>query len=123
MATKSLQRTLKVIKADGLKYWIVEVWKQWAKRRVDLFNIIDLLVLDNGILGIQCTGADFKKHKIKIMEEEKENTFAWLESGGRLEVHGWRKLKKKRGGKATYWACRIADVMIVNKELYWEERK
>jgi len=122
MATKSLQRTLAVIKADNLKYWIVEVWKQWAGRRVDLFNIIDLIVLDNGILGIQCTGADFKKHKVKIMEEEKSNTMAWLEAGGRLEVHGWRKLKKKRGGKAMYWACRIADVLIVNGELYWEER-
>ena len=122
MATP-MTRTLEVIKKDNLKYWIVEIYKTWAKRKVDLFNIIDLLVLDNGILGIQVTGSDFASHKTKIMEDEKENTFAWLSEGARLEVWGWRRLKKKRGKKAMFWAPRIADVLIVNKELYWEERK
>ena len=124
MAKKSpMQRTLEVIKQDNLKYWIVEIYKTWAKRKVDLFNIIDLLVLDNGILGIQVCGTDWAPHYRKIMEDEKENTLAWLaEDGTRLEVWGWRQLKKKRGGKARYWSPRIADVSIVHGELYWEER-
>jgi len=120
--TSPMQRTLEVIKAEGLKYWRVEVWQQWAKKRQDLFNIIDLLVLDCGILGIQVCGTDYKSHVKKIMEDEAEHTRAWLESGGRLEIWGWRQLKKKRGGKAMEWKPRIADILIVKNELYMEER-
>jgi len=100
----------------------VEYWQPWAKRRVDLFNIIDLIVLDGGIVGVQVFGADFKAHVRKMTEEHKTNTIAWLENGGRLELHGWRKLKKVKGKKATYWACRKADILLVGKELYVEER-
>ncbi len=117
-----MQRTLTEIKKNGLKYWKVETWQPWVKRRVDLFNIIDVLVLDAGIIGVQVCGNDFAAHKHKILEQEKENTFAWLSAGGLLEVWGWRKLQKVRGKKATYWSPRIADVLIHNEELYWEER-
>lgn len=117
-----MQRTLAVIKEDALKYWKVEYWNHWAKRRIDLFNIIDVLVLDNGFLGIQVCGSDYSSHRKKIMEEESENTRAWLESGGRLEIWGWRQLKIKRGGKAKKWVPRIADVLLVSGDLYWEER-
>ena len=118
-----MQRTLEVIKKDGLKYWIVEHWNQYSRKRQDLFNIIDVLVLDGGMVGFQVCGSDMASHKKKILEDEKENTFAWLsQPGARLEVWGWRKLKKKRGMKATEWRPRIADILIVNGELYWEER-
>jgi len=122
-----LQKTTKVLRAQGFRKYIdyqkVEYWNPFARKKVDLFNIIDLLVLDNGFLGIQVCGKDWMQHYRKIMEDKKENTLAWLKSGARLEVHGWRQLKKKRGGKALVWKPRIADVLIVKKELYWEERK
>ena len=122
--TTPMQRTLAEIKKDNLVYWVVEAWKQWAKRRVDLFNIIDLLVLDNGVVGIQVCGADVNIHKEKIMETEKHYTFAWLEQPGtRLELWGWRQIKKVKGKKAMVWKPRIVDILIINKELYWEERK
>jgi NADH-quinone oxidoreductase subunit D len=35
----------------------------------------------------------------------------------------WRKIKKVRGKKATEWKPRIADVLIVNGEIYIEERE
>jgi len=117
-----MQRTLKVIKDNELKWWKVETWQHWSKRRVDLFNIIDLLVLDSGIVGLQVCGTDFASHKHKLLEQEKTNTSAWVENGGRLEVWGWRTLKKTIGKKATFWKPRIADVLIINGELYWEER-
>ena len=121
--TTPMQRTLAEIKKQNLTYWVVEVWKQWAKRRVDLFNIIDLLVLDNGVVGVQVCGQDVNSHKEKIMETEKHYTLAWLEQPGtRLELWGWRQLKKARGGKAKVWKPRIVDILIVNGELYWEER-
>jgi hypothetical protein len=120
-----MERTLKVLKEAGLDYWIVERFipgKPFGKR-VDLFHIIDLLVLDSGIIGVQVCGTDFAAHKDKIMEEQKPNTIAWLRNGGRLEVWGWRKLKKVKGKKATYWSPRIADVLLINNELYFEVRK
>jgi len=120
--TTPMQRTLQIIKSKKLKYCIVEVWNQWARRRIDLFNIIDILVLDGGFLGIQVCGTDYASHKKKIMVDEKENTMAWLNSGGRLEVWGWRQLKIKRGGKAKKWTPRISDVLIVSGNLCWEER-
>jgi hypothetical protein len=120
--TTRLQRTTEVLRQHGLKYWKVEYWNPWAKIKVDLFNIIDLLVLDGGILGIQVCGSDFSSHVNKIRDDEKENTLEWLRSGGKLQIWGWRKLKKKRGGKAMQWKPRVADVMLVNDEIYIEER-
>lgn len=121
-------RTKAVLKESGIKHQVVERYHPRSKKypfgcSEDLFNIIDLIALDNGIVGIQVCGRDWQEHKRKIMEDEKQNTLDWLsQKGARLEVWGWRKRKKKRGGKAMYWSPRIADVMIVNKELYWEER-
>lgn len=117
-----MERTLAVIKKHGLKWWKVEYWQQWAKRRIDLFNIIDLLVLDNGIVGVQVCGSDFAAHRDKLLKDEAENTRAWLENDGRIELWGWRKLKKVRGKKATHWKPRIADIVLSNGELYFEER-
>ena len=67
-------------------------------------------------------GSDFAAHRKKLMEEEAENTKAWLENEGRLEVWGWRTRKKKRGMKAKYWAPRIADITLSNGQLFFEER-
>ncbi len=117
-----MQRTRKEIKKKGLPNWIVESWNPWGKVRVDLFNIVDLLVLDDGFLGIQVCGTDWMPHVRKMMDEESENTRAWLENNGRLELWGWRSLKKKRGGKAVIWKPRVADILLVNGELYFEER-
>lgn len=121
--TSPMQRTLKVIKEDNLPYWIVETWNHFTKRRTDLFNIIDLIVLDSGIVGVQVFGSDFSSHRKKIMDEHKTDTFNWLENGGQLQMWGWRKLKKVRGKKAMVWIPRIADILLINNELYLEERK
>jgi len=121
--TSPMERTKANLKKHGITHGVVERWVQRARKRIDLFGIIDLIAMDNGIVGIQVTGTDFSSHKIKIMEEKKENTLEWLSNSGRLEVWGWRKLKKVKGKKATYWSPRIADVLIINGELYWEERK
>ena len=107
--TSPMMRTKSELKKYGIPHGIVERWIARARKRVDLFGIIDLIALDNGVVGVQVCGSDFAPHKKKIMEEEKENTLKWLsQKGARLEVWGWRKLKKKRGGKAMYWSPRIA---------------
>jgi len=121
--TSYYSRTTAEIKKITPWYWKVEYPNVFAGIKVDLFNIIDLLVLHRGVLGIQVCGSDFAPHKKKIMEEHKKNTIAWLSEGqARLEVWGWRQLKKKRGGKAMFWSPRIADVLIFENELIWRER-
>lgn len=121
--TSRLERTTAILRQDGVKYWKVEYRNTWANKTVDLFNIIDILALDGGVVGIQvCGGNDYMDHVRKLREDEAENTRAWLEAGGRLEIHAWRKVKKKRGQKVWIWKPRVADVLLVNDEIYIEER-
>jgi len=124
------QRTLRELKRQGR---IVDVCERWIMMpnhpgggfRKDLFGFIDLIVLDSakGIVGIQSCGQSYSAHIQKIMDSEcTEYAIEWLRCGGLLELWGWRKLKIKRGGKATRWAPRIAD-FYWDGELIYNERK
>ena len=122
MATKSIQRSLKIIKEYGWNYWITEKWNAYTRRREDMFNLCDILCLDGKrTIAIQATGSDVASHRRKLSE----NPFVkpWIEAGNELEMWSWRKLKKVRGKRATYWHNKITDVLLVNGEVYFEERK
>ena len=98
------QRTLKAQKELGRKCGIVErfIQRPGFGFRKDLFGIIDIIALDQeeGIIGVQSCGQAFSEHYRKMSEEHRQDSIDWLEAGGKLELWGWRKLKKKRGGKA-----------------------
>ena len=119
-----MQRTIKELKDAGVLHWKVEQpYSRFSKTRQDLFHIIDLLALDNGVVGIQVCGSDWMPHTRKMTEEHAVYTVAWLQQpGARLELWGWRKVKKKRGGKVMIWKPRIADILLVNNSLFVEER-
>ena len=119
--TSPMQRNLAEIKKTDKLYQIVEYYHAHARKSFDLFNIIDLLVLGSDTLGIQVCGKDFASHKTKIMVEHRDKTTAWLKAGNRLEVWGWRRLKKKRGGKAMFWSPRIAVVTLQARGIAWFE--
>ena len=123
MATKSIQRSLKQIKQYGWFYDKTEQpYNRFTKRRKDLFGFGDILCLDGKrTIAIQATGADIASHRAKILE----NIFVipWLEAdGNELQIWSWRKLKKARGKKATYWHCKITDVLLHRNEIYFEEQ-
>lgn len=104
------QRTLKELKEQGFVCDIVEKWNAYAKRRKDLFGIVDILALDptRGFLGVQCTGNDYSGHLKKLTEEKAQECMDWLSTpGGCLELWAWRRVKVKRGGKAKIWRPRI----------------
>jgi hypothetical protein len=110
MPTSPTQRTLKVLKEQGFNYDIVERFKQHAGPfgiRQDFLGIIDLIAITPGrIIGVQCCGqSGFAAHDRTISDSEM--SLEWLKAGGELELWAWRKLKKKRGGKAIYWSPRI----------------
>ncbi len=106
--TSPTQRTLKLLRSRGLRCGIVERYNAFTKQRYDLFGFIDIVALseDMGFLGVQSCGQSFSAHLKKIVEEKSEDCRLWLKSGGKVLLIGWRKLKKKRGGKAMYWSPR-----------------
>lgn len=74
--------------------------------RQDLFGFIDIIAIKPiGICGIQSCGQAFKAHDDKIRKAEE--ALEWLKAGGSIELYGWRKVKKTRGGKLMIWQPRI----------------
>lgn len=110
------QRTIRELKNNGMKCAIVEKWNPHVGPhgiRQDLFGIIDIIALDpeRGVIGVQCCGSSFSAHYKKITAERAQETLDWLQTPGtKLEIWGWRKLKKKRGGKAMVWRPRIQEI-------------
>ena len=121
--TSPTQRTLRELRRRGYRVDIVERWLPIPGgfgRRRDLFNIIDIIALTpTGILGVQSCGSSFSEHWKKLTEDEAEQTRAWLETPGTaLELWGWRKVKRKRGGKAMVWKPRVKQVELLDLDCY-----
>jgi len=126
MATTPTQRTIRELRQQGIKCAIVEKWNAYIKIRQDLFGIIDIIALDpeKGVIGVQSTGQDFSGHVLKLRDEKAQDTFDWLSiPGTSLELWGWRKVKKVRGGKQMIWKPRVGDFYIKNGYVEFKERK
>lgn len=98
------QRSLKLLRDEGWRCEVVERWNPHTKTRHDLFGIADLLAVKPGQLPllIQTTsGSNVAARVAKI--EATEGVADILASGFRIEIHGWRTLLVKRGGKARRW--------------------
>lgn len=108
--TTPTQRTLKRLREAGWEAAVVEKWNPHARIRQDLFGFADVLAFKPGQTPILCqvttTGTAARIRKIK----EEPRALSALKSGFRIEVHGWRKVKVKRGGKAMRWEPRIIPV-------------
>lgn len=88
---------------------VVEKWIPQARRRVDLFGCIDMIVLDGqqGPIGVQaCAGSSHAARMKKALAEPRLQT--WLNSGARFEVWSWAKQGKR--GKRKVWTCRREPV-------------
>lgn len=114
------QRTLAECRKRG---WLAEVVERWVphygtdeegkKRggvRKDLFGFVDVVVIADGrLLFIQATsGTNVTHRKEKILTECKDNLAAVLNCGVRVEIWGWRKLKKPVERK--YWQVRVEEI-------------
>ena len=98
------------LEADGWTVAIVEKWNPHVRIRQDLFGFADLLAMKAGEtpLLIQVTSTGWASRVQKILDEPRAELA--LQSGFRIEVHGWRKLKVKRGGKAFRWTPKIIQI-------------
>ena len=128
MSLSPTQRTMGALRSQGNRCEVVERFNPHVGDhgvRHDLFNIIDILVLDpaQGITGVQaCAGSGFKKHIRKLTEEHAQESIDWLTCGGKLMVYGWRKVKLKRGGKAMRWKPRIQEITLKDFETGGEKQ-
>jgi hypothetical protein len=104
-STSPTQRTLAMCRRQGWTCQVVEHWNSFARIRQDLFGFIDVVVADGAnILGIQTTSGDNVSKRLDKIKAE-PRAAKWLESGGRIFIHGWRKLAKTRK-----WECREIEV-------------
>ena len=106
--TSPSARTLAECRKRGWIAQVVERFNTYTNRRVDLFGVIDIVVItEAGILGIQATGGgNGASRRDKIHAEPR--ALAWLKAGARLEVWNWEK--QGAAGKAKRWKVR-ADVI------------
>ncbi len=135
MAGKSpTSRTLELLRADGYHCGTVERWIQYApgdpRRKFrpgehsDLFGIIDIVAIRPGtVMGVQSTGSAFSQHVKKLSIEKEHETLLWLASGASLLLIGWRKVKKKRGGKQMVWKPRIGFFFAEKGKVIFDEYK
>lgn len=91
--TSPTQRSLKLLRDLGFTCQIVEHWNAFARRRIDLFGIIDIVAIKSGstgVLGVQTTTSDNLSARVHKAEAE-ETMKIWLNCGNRLLIHGWDK--------------------------------
>ena len=114
------QRTIKELKKLGYTPAIVERWNAFARIRQDLYGIIDIVAIKEGIpgvLGIQCTSwGNGSSRKRKSLENQ--NLSAWCGSGNVFEIWEWGK--KGPRGKAKRWIVKITQM---RKYPGWEPRE
>ena len=106
MATSPTQLTLKKLRSDGYNtVHVCEYWNAFARRRIDLFNFIDVLAIsdDGQVLAVQCTSKSNVSSRINKIANN-DNIGAVRKAGWTIQVWGWFKNKSNR------WECRIEDV-------------
>lgn len=102
------QRTLAECKRRNWTAAVVERWNPHARKRHDLFGVIDLVCLTGqGILGIQATSGT--NHSARVQKAKAEPRLAkWIADGGRFEVWSWAKRGPR--GKRKTWTLRVEEV-------------
>lgn len=113
------QKTLDWCREQGWYPWKVEIFNGFSGFKTDLYYIIDYLAItEDRTIGVQSTGSDFADHIRKLFIQERQNTIDWLYTPNReLVLIGWRKVKKKRGGKLMVWKPRIMWITYKNNKL------
>lgn len=98
------QRTLEHLRKAG--YPLVQVVEKWipqARRRVDLYGIVDVLAVGADIVAVQCTSASNVASRIAKITDSPALPIL-RKAGIRVVVHGWRKNAARR------WVLREVDV-------------
>lgn len=98
-------KTLKLLREQGWTAQVVEHWNPFARRRIDLFHVIDIVAVradHPGVLGIQCTSASNAAARLTKAKTEPALR-VWLASGNKFEVHSHGKRGAR--GERKLWTC------------------
>ena len=118
--TSHTQRTLALLKKEGWTVGIVERWIAFAKKRIDLFGIIDIVAIRPGVIfGVQSCGEAVADHVTKALAEPK--LAEWLAAGGEFMIIGWTK--KGPRGKVKKWTPRKLYAALVGGRILMQEFK
>jgi hypothetical protein len=117
--------SLRLLRDDG---WLVDVCERWVpiggggKVRKDLFGLIDLVALKEGVtMGVQTTSHTNANARLnKIQDEEHQVALRALQAAGwSIVVHGWR-LSSRDGHackhKQVRCGCRWTLHRLINIE-------
>lgn len=104
MATSPTQLTLKKLKSDGwTTVQITEHWNSWARIRQDLFQIIDVLAIKDGVTtGIQVTSKSNMSARAKKIADS-DHIGNLREAGWVILIHGWYK-------EGNRWKVKVMDL-------------
>lgn len=104
------QRSLAHLRQSCDLIQVVEKWNPHARIRQDLFGCVDILALRGAeTIAIQaCAGASVSARVDKITNSDAIKHLR--NAGWKVVVHGWRKVKVKRGEKAMKWELREVDL-------------
>ena len=113
--SKYTQFTLKLLRDRGYSAEVVERWIVRCKKRIDLWNVVDIIAMreDKGIVGVQSTSA--AHHADHLAKARAEPLLErWLRCGGKFALISWKKkrLLNKDGqkGKRFKWVPRIETI-------------
>lgn len=106
MATSPTQLTLKRLRESG-EYPLIQVverWNAFSRTRIDLFNIFDILAIDNNgnTVGIQVTSKGNINARIRKIEESDALPHC-RKANWTILVEGWAKLNNR-------WTSTIKDI-------------
>lgn len=111
---------LRVEKHHCVERWIARPDLPGGGFRADYAGILDYIVPDvaRGVhVGVQSCGEAFSEHRKKILGEGSGAARDFLACSGEVWLVGWRKVKKKRGGKAMEWKPRVEEFAVVDGSL------
>lgn len=98
------QRSLAHLRGQGYTAEVVERWLSFARRRQDLFGVIDIVCLGaNETVGVQTTSASNVSARVRKIAES-EHLGALRKAGWKILIHGWGR------GKDGKWRLREVDV-------------
>jgi hypothetical protein len=102
-------RSLAYLRNAGFSADVVEHWNPFAHIRKDLFGFADILAIRPGeILAVQTTtDSNVSARLHKISEEPRSGL--WLQAGGKIVVHGWKKTIPL-GRRRAVWTLREVRV-------------
>ena len=121
------QRTLALLRSQGFKPWVVERFLGYAGKfgkRQDMYGIIDVIaILPDETLGVQCCSGTGSEHWNKLTDEKNQECRDWIANPDRkLQIWGWRQLRKKgltkagKKKKGKIWVPKILNITLEDLE-------